>query len=197
MLERPALRSLPVILLVVSYRGRTALFYLGALVVALFILFEGSLLLISPTRFLRFGIWVGRVSGTRPPEFEWKHGLYLGWRFAGLCITAFGAFIAWGTIRHLLDILNGTAGKPPSISSSPVESRPNLFLLSVGLVMFIMGVVLFLKPQALSRWRGAFMPYLVVRDQSSPKRIFLTRMFGILWMLGGIAAILFWVRAPK
>ncbi len=165
------------------------IFYVALIVVPLLGLFFGVLVFVSPPAFLRFGVWWGKKLRLNPPEIQWKGDFYWSWRLAGLIIAAFSGFAASKAISLLR---NPSARRRIEAVQPPMlATGPNWFGIGSGLLMFLAGLALLVRPQILARWRSRWMPYLTFGQEAPGMENFLTRMFGVLWMVGGAAAILF------
>lgn len=162
------------------------------LLVPIVLMFFGTLLAVSPQKFVRFGLAVGRLMGMSPVTIVWKRGYYLSWRIAGLVPAVFGFFFARFVILEVLKTGHMPELAPPTSIQSP---GPQLFTLALGIVFLSGGTLLALRPGLLGRWRARFFPYVTVENENIREGLLLTRLFGALWAFCGLAAIWMWVKS--
>ena len=162
------------------------------LLVPIVLMFFGTLLAISPQKFLRFGLAVGRLMGMSPVTIVWKPGFYLSWRIAGLIPAVFGFFFARFVILEVLKTGHMPAVALPTLIQSP---GPQWFTFVLGIAFLSGGLSLVLRPDLLVRWRARFVPYITVENENIREGRLRTRLLGTLWVFAGLAAIWLWIMS--
>ena len=169
-------------------------FFMCVLLVGLLTVTLGALMLISPPMLLGFGSWVGKVFGLPPPRIQWRRGLYLDWRLAGLLLTGLGAFFAKLAISTILN--------PPSLQpaqTAPEAGRlgPDWYSLAGGLAMLVLGLYTLIQPFRLFRWMVEKAPFSALADRNFSAGVMFFRAVGFFWALFAIGVIVFSLKGLK
>ncbi len=164
--------------------------YLLFFFVSLVLLLNGLLMLVSPQNSLKLVAWLSRVYGSSKPNPNWKAGLDLQRRLAGLGMALGGFFLAAIAISFLLHPAPAQQGL-----TQPVEQvAPDWHSFGVGLVAFVGGLYVLIKPQRIVHWSARRMPHLVVPESTLRTWGLLVRVMGAMAIVGGIVALRAWLK---
>jgi hypothetical protein len=164
------------------------LIYLAFVLVAVLIVFNGFLMLFTPTQHRKFLDRLSQAERWSLPNTRWKPGLQVQYRSAGLALAVMAAIMIYQA-THWIQI---APSSQPSAWESPAGIRPDWHALVVAFVLGTAGLYLFVVPRSLARFVARAVPHRWIRDSAFDKW---GRIMGVAMFVGSVFAFLAWLRS--
>ncbi len=143
------------------------------------------LMLVSPVHAIRLTDRLARSERYAERRLDWKPGLLLGWRVAGL----FGAFISGVMMEPAIEALSHSAGVRPLVTSMHEKPEASWYPVFAGLAVLVGGLYIALKPARFVQWIRGTRPELVFSQQAVSRSLPLARIMGVLIAVAGLFAM--------
>lgn len=167
---------------------RDWLFMLGILLLSLLFLFNGSLMLFSPKRHVRFLDWLSGSDAWSSASSKWKPGFDWGRRVAGLAFVLLALAVLKPVIGWMLDPrrLKMVASVPPLLNKRGTD----WFGFGSGVIILGAGAYMLAQPRRVLDWVIRKNPQRLFQAETFSTEAWRIRVFGALMIgVGAIAAI--------
>jgi hypothetical protein len=143
------------------------------------------LMLVSPIRAIRLTDRLARSERYVERRLDWKPGLLLGWRIAGLL----GAFISAVMMEPAIETLSRSAGVRPLVRSMGAKPEASWYPVFAGLAVLVGGLYIALNPARFVQWIRGTRPELVFSQQAVSRSLPFARILGVLIAVAGLFVV--------
>jgi hypothetical protein len=164
-------------------------FFLVFLLITAVMVVYGLAELLAPEKLTQLQNRIIRAERWSTENPEWKPRSWMH-RLAGIAALLMAGWMIWSTLTE-----GPRPGNTPSISARPpAEGQNGLLALGTGLTLIGGGVYLLVKPAAVAVWAARFRMDRIFGNEVLKRSVVRLRIFGVVMILFGLAAVLLWLN---